>query len=82
MSINSSAMQLGSGVASFLSGMVIVKAPTGEILNYSFVGYGSVAFTLLAIFLALKIKPVPQEVKVNPEGEKVEAEEVHVMAEM
>ncbi len=42
----------------------------------------SVAFTLLAIFLALKIKPVPQEVKVNPEGEKVEAEEVHVMAEM
>ncbi|MBP9096573.1 MAG: MFS transporter [Ignavibacteria bacterium] len=82
MSINSSAMQLGSGVASFLSGMVITKAPTGEILNYSFVGYGSVAFTLLAIFLALKIKPVPQEVKVNPEGEKVEAEEVHVMAEM
>lgn len=82
MSINSSAMQLGSGVASFLSGMVIAKAPTGEILNYSFVGYGSVAFTLLAIFLALKIKPVPQEVKVNPEGEKVEAEEVHVMAEM
>ena len=82
MSINSSAMQLGSGVASFLSGMVIAKAPTGEILNYSFVGYGSVAFTLLAIFLALKIKPVSQEVKVNPDVEKIETEEVHVMAEM
>lgn len=82
MSINSSAMQLGSGVASFLSGMVIAKAPTGEILNYSFVGYGSVAFTLLAIFLALKIKPVPQEVKVNPGSEKVIEEEARVMAEI
>ncbi len=82
MSINSSAMQLGSGVASFLSGMVIAKAPTGEILNYSFVGYGSVAFTLLAIFLALKIKPVSQEIKVNTEEKKIEAEEVHIMAEM
>jgi predicted MFS family arabinose efflux permease len=82
MSINSSAMQLGSGVASFLSGMVIAKAPTGEILNYSYVGYGSVAFTLLAIFLALRIKPVSQEVKVNPDVEKIETEEVHVMAEM
>lgn len=82
MSINSSAMQLGSGVASFLSGLVIAKAPTGEILNYSYVGYGAVAFTLLAIFLALRIKPVPQEIRVGPNGEKIEAEEVHVMAEM
>lgn len=86
MSINSSAMQLGSGVASFLSGLVIVKAASGEILNYNFVGYGAIFFTMVAIFVARKIKPVPQEVMINTGGEKViekeKEEEMHVMAEM
>lgn len=86
MSINSSAMQLGSGVASFLSGLVIVKSASGEIVNYNLVGYGAIFFTLIAIFIARKIKPVPQEVKVNADGEQViekeKTEEMHVMAEM
>ncbi|MBP9095991.1 MAG: MFS transporter [Ignavibacteria bacterium] len=82
MSINSSAMQLASGTASFLSGLVIAKSAGGEILNYSYVGYGAVVFTLAAILIARKIEPVSQEVKVNPDVEKIETEEVHVMAEM
>lgn len=82
MSINSSAMQLASGTASFLSGLVIVKSAGGEILNYSYVGYGAVVFTLAAILIARRIKSVPQEVKVNPESEKVIEEEARVMAEI
>lgn len=82
MSINSSAMQLASGTASFLSGLVIAKSAGGEILNYSYVGYGAVVFTLAAILIARKIKPVPQEVKVNPESEKLADEEIHAIAEM
>lgn len=82
MSINSSAMQLASGTASFLSGLVIAKSAGGEILNYSYVGYGAVVFTLAAILIARKIKPVSQEVKVNPESEKVIEEEARVMAEI
>jgi len=75
-------MQLASGTASFLSGLVIAKSAGGEILNYSYVGYGAVVFTLAAILIARKIKPVPQEVKVNPESEKLADEEIHAIAEM
>jgi predicted MFS family arabinose efflux permease len=82
MSINSSAMQLASGTASFLSGLVIAKSAGGEILNYSYVGFGAVVFTLAAILIARKIKHVPQEVKVNPESEKIIEEEARVIAEI
>jgi predicted MFS family arabinose efflux permease len=82
MSVNSSALQLGSGVASFLSGLVIKQAAAGEITNYNIVGYGAIAFTIVAIFIVRGIKPVPQEIKISADGEKVETEEVHVLAEM
>lgn len=82
MSVNSSALQLGSGVASFLSGLVISQSASGEILHYNYVGFGAVAFTILAIFVVRGIKPVPQQIQVSPDGEKIETEEVHVMAEM
>ncbi len=82
MSVNSSAMQLGSGVASFLSGMVISQSASGEILHYNIVGYGAIAFTILAIFIVRGIKPVPQNIITSADGESIETEEIHVMAEM
>ena len=82
MSVNSSALQLGSGVASFLSGLVIKQAASGEIINYNIVGYGAIAFTIVAIFIVRGIKPVPQEIRTSADGEKIETEEVHMMAEM
>lgn len=82
MSVNSSALQLGSGVASFLSGLVIKQSASGEILNYNLVGFGAVAFTILAIFIVRGIKPVPQQMNISANEKKIETEEVQVMAEM
>ena len=56
MSINSSLQQMGSGIASILIGMIVVESPTGQLENYSVVGYISVLLGLVAILLAKSLQ--------------------------
>lgn len=75
MSINSAFMQIASGIASLVAGFIVVESPSGELLNYPYVGYIAMVFTVIAIFMIHKIKPAKEEtaVAVQPEEEKEEA---------
>jgi predicted MFS family arabinose efflux permease len=57
-SINSSVIQLGSGAASFIGGMIIEKSSSGQLLNYELVGYLSILFILSGILIGKNIKAV------------------------
>jgi MFS transporter, DHA1 family, inner membrane transport protein len=43
MSFNSSMQQLGTALASFISGAIVLKEPTGKLLHYNWLGYISIA---------------------------------------
>ncbi|MEY4110065.1 MAG: hypothetical protein RLZZ46_419 [Bacteroidota bacterium] len=58
MSFQSSVQQLFSGIASLLSGIIVVKAPEGQLLNYNWVGMLAVCFGFIALFLARKVVSV------------------------
>lgn len=58
MSINASVQQLSSGLASFIAGAIIVKGADGELYNYQYVGYIAIAATIIAIFVARKLRVV------------------------
>jgi MFS transporter, DHA1 family, inner membrane transport protein len=57
-SINSSMIQLGSGAASFVGGLMVEKAANGTLLHYELVGYMSMTFMILGIILAKYVKPI------------------------
>ena len=57
-SINSSMIQLGSGAASFVGGLIVEKAPDGTLLHYNWVGYMSIFFMIIGIILGKYVKPV------------------------
>ncbi|MCB0798424.1 MAG: MFS transporter [Chitinophagales bacterium] len=65
MSINSSIVQLGSGTASMLAGLIISETPDGKLHNYNVVGYVAIAFSILAIFIARKLKPAEENSEVG-----------------
>lgn len=55
-SFNSSMQQLGTGIASFLAGVIIVKNPENQSLShYDILGYLSIFALLLCVFLARNI---------------------------
>jgi len=56
MSLNSAVMQLASGLAAFLAGLVVIKSDTGQLLHYEIIGYSTVIFSALTIFMARKLK--------------------------
>ncbi|HWV14955.1 MAG TPA: MFS transporter [Cellvibrio sp.] len=58
MAFNSAVQNLGSGLAALVAGAIMVKAPSGEILHFDWVGYLACAVSLLAIYVAMKIKTV------------------------
>ena len=58
MAFNSAMQNLGSGMAALVGGMILVKAPSGEILNYPWVGALSITVGLISIVVARKIKAV------------------------
>jgi predicted MFS family arabinose efflux permease len=58
MSFNGSVQQLGSGVASFVAGLIIGRAADGSLTRYDWVGWGAVAATLAAVWLARGIRVV------------------------
>jgi DHA1 family inner membrane transport protein len=55
MSFNSSVQQLGTGIASLIAGLVVIKGDKGEIYRYDWLGYLSVAVLLACIFIGNKI---------------------------
>ena len=56
-SINSSMIQLGSGAASLVGGLIVEKAPNGTLLHYEWVGYMSTIFMIVGIILGKYIRP-------------------------
>lgn len=52
MSINSSLQQIGSGMASYIAGMIVVKTASGSLQNYNYVGYFAIFFSLLCVPIA------------------------------
>jgi MFS transporter, DHA1 family, inner membrane transport protein len=51
MSFNSSVQQLGTAIASFVSGFVVIKDTAGKLHHYEWLGYISIAVLLLALML-------------------------------
>ncbi|PWK26412.1 putative MFS family arabinose efflux permease [Arcicella aurantiaca] len=56
-SISSSMVQLGSGAASFVGGLIVQKAADGTLLHYEWVGYLSITFMIIGIILGKYVKP-------------------------
>lgn len=61
MSFNSCIQQVSAGVASYVAGMIIHKTETGAMLNFDYVGYLAIGFSLVSIWIAQKLKPVDEE---------------------
>ena len=57
MGFVSTAQQLASAAGAFIAGHVVTKDASGHLKNYTLIGYASVAFTLLALYLVRKIRP-------------------------
>lgn len=55
MSINSSIQQIFVGLASVISGLIVVKRADNVILNYDTTGYISIAITLISIYFVSKL---------------------------
>jgi len=58
MAFSSAVQNFGSGTAALVAGAIMVKAPSGEILHYDWVGYIACVVSLVAIFTAAKVKAV------------------------
>jgi MFS transporter, DHA1 family, inner membrane transport protein len=65
-SINSSVIQLASGAASLVAGLIVHEAPGGQLIGYHWVGYMAIGFILLGVLLGRYVKPVPQPVALEP----------------
>lgn len=57
MSFNSSVQQLGTGMASIIAGLVIIKGSDNKIQHYDWLGYLSIIFLVVALLLARKLFP-------------------------
>ncbi len=55
MSFNASIQQLFTGLASLLSGFIVVKEASGKILHYNWVGYLSILIVFSTLFIAHKL---------------------------
>lgn len=71
MSINSSIVQLGSGIASVMAGLIITENADGSLNNYNVVGYIAITFSLAAIFIARRLRPADED----PQPEPIHTEE-------
>lgn len=56
MSLASSMQMLASGIATLLSGMIITRTASGEMLHYNIVGYIAVACSLITIWIATHLR--------------------------
>ena len=55
MSLNSSLMQLSSGMAGFLAGKVVFTAADGRLMNYGLLGFSTIFFSIVTIPIALRL---------------------------
>jgi len=74
MSINSSLIQLGSGLAALIAGSIIAETPDHKIIHYEYVGYMGMAATLICIFIARGLKPVSETVQPVPSEKTIAVE--------
>ena len=58
MSMRSACLELGTGVASVVSGFIVKQGIDGKYIHFNYVGYLSVAVGLLSIYIASKVKIV------------------------
>jgi MFS transporter, DHA1 family, inner membrane transport protein len=58
MSVNSSVHNLSAALASYVSGNIIVKSASGQLINYPIIGWVGVIFTCLSLFFIYQFKPV------------------------
>jgi MFS transporter, DHA1 family, inner membrane transport protein len=65
-SINSSVIQLASGAASMVAGLIVSEAPNGNLIGYNWVGYMAIGFILVGVLLGRYVKPVAQPAPVKP----------------
>lgn len=56
MSLENASRQMSSGIASQMAGLIIGAGTAGALTNYNIVGYIGVATSLIAIYIAYKIK--------------------------
>lgn len=56
LSMNSSLQQLAASAAAWLPTLVLAQGANGELLHYDRVGYGAMAMTLVALWLAGKVQ--------------------------
>lgn len=57
MSLVSSAQQMASALASSMAGAIVVRSESGQLLNFQYVGYIAIAFTLISLVLSRKLRP-------------------------
>lgn len=74
MSLNSSVMQLGSGLAALIAGKIVSKDATGHLLNYQWLGYITVVFSLVTIWFSRILLQTTQ--KGNPVTPRVQPSEI------
>jgi predicted MFS family arabinose efflux permease len=58
MSLTSAMQQFAAGLASFFGGLLTVEGPDHTVLNYSHVGYLAAAASIIAIPVAMYVRPV------------------------
>jgi multidrug resistance protein len=56
MGISSSVQQLATATASGLASQIVVRSESGHLMQFSYVGYIAITFTLIAVYLINKIK--------------------------
>lgn len=67
MSVNSALQQAASGLASVLAGFVVTSAPDGRLIGYPKLGLVSLAFFLLTVVLAARLRAAAPHVS-RPEA--------------
>lgn len=55
MSLRTAVLQLTSGTASLIAGLIIMEGDSGELLKYDTVGYLAVFFSLIALYFGRKL---------------------------
>lgn len=58
MSLTSSVQQLAAGLASYFGGLLTAEGPDHTVLNYSHVGYLAAAASIIAVPVAMFVRPV------------------------
>ena len=56
MSLSGCARDLAAGLASSVGGWVVIKAPSGELVNYHWLGWLAVAAALISLWLASQVR--------------------------